>query len=641
MPVVSPTVLFRHLSITWKLLLASLIPVLTLIVLSVLTYQSVQTFSDDEERLNNIYFAQRRAAEYMRLTVDLETGFRGYVLTKQDRFLRPYRLAQTHILEIGRSLLSSVPDSSPQSRLLATIQMLVVRLMGEKDNLIEAVKAGHTVDAIHYVEAGRGRELMVEIRDAMNQFDRLEQAELNEALRRIGQDRSLIGAVILGGGALALILLVLALLLIARSITVPLGLLGRAVASARGGSVPQVPLSDRQDEIGSLARVMRAMGAQLQEHIARLERSETQLRQANLDLSTSESKYRDIVTYAPLGIFTTIGMEVRFSNRDNRLLAGLDPDDDSQAGAFWDAIHPQDRERVTMAFAACVEESRPFDGVFRFLHKDGTIRVVLSRAVPIRNAEGAVTAYQGFNVDITDREQMQEVVNRSKRLATLGQVAAGIAHEIRNPLVGIGSNVSLLLDDLAPSDPRRAEVEVVLKEARRLDRIVHQIVDFARPRGLTPCTFSVETLIAEVLALLERTMQERRIISDCRFHPNLSPLCADRDQIQQVLLNILQNAIDSMEDGGKLDVVAYDVVRGYKPGILLQVSDTGKGIAQSDLPHVFEPFFTKGKSQGTGLGLAISHNLIDSHHGEIQVASQPRAGTTVSIWLPLRQDVAT
>lgn len=641
MPLASRPVYFRHLSITWKLLLASLIPVVTIIALSVLTFQSVQTFSDDEEQLSNIYFIQRRSAEYMRLVVDLETGFRGYVLTKQDLFLRPFRLAQSRILDVGNSLQQAVQKSSQRSGILSQVQKRVGQLMKEKDELIEAIKAGQAVNAIHYVEIGRGRALMVEIRDDMNRFDRLEQAELYDALGRISRDRSLMVMVILGGGSMALVLLVSALLLISRSMTVPLDLLVRVVGSARAGTVPQVPLMDRKDEIGALARVMHGMGAQLQEHIAQLERSEIQLRQVNLDLSTSESKYRDIVTHAPLGIFTTHGMEVNFSNRDNRLLAGLDPDDDSNTGAFWDAIHPQDRERVATAFAACVKEHRAFDGVFRFLHKDGTIRVVLSRAVPIRNVEGAVTAYQGFNVDITAREQMQEVVNRSKRLATLGQVAAGIAHEIRNPLVGIGSNMSLLLDDLAPSDPRRAEVEVVLKEAKRLDRIVHQIIDFARPHSLAPQVFSVQDLTAEVLALLERTMQERRITTHCQFHPNLASPCADRDHIKQVLLNVLQNAIDSMEDGGKLSVVAYDTARGFKPGMLVQVSDTGKGIAPSDLPHVFEPFFTKGKSQGTGLGLAISHNLIESHHGEIQVASQPGAGTTVSIWLPLQQDVAT
>ncbi|HJU06488.1 MAG TPA: ATP-binding protein, partial [Nitrospiraceae bacterium] len=301
------------------------------------------------------------------------------------------------------------------------------------------------------------------------------------------------------------------------------------------------------------------------------------------------------------------------------------------------SIHPEDRERVLGEFAQAVDENRHYETVFRFLHRDGTVRKVLSRRIPIRDDEGRITMYQGFNVDITALEQMQARLSRVERLATLGQVAAGIAHEIRNPLVGIGSTASLLLDDADPNDPRRADLETILDETRRLDRIVNQIIDYARPRSFAPVLFALNDVIQEVLKLLDAPLSAKQIHVTCALHPTLSPLQADRDQIKQVLLNVFQNAGEAMGRGGTLSVTAFETRRDQEPGVTLTVTDSGAGIAPQDLPHVFEPFFTTGKHHGTGLGLAICRNIIDAHYGDIHVASQPGLGTTVRIWLPLRQ----
>lgn len=628
-----------NLSIRWKLLLSAVIPVLNLIVLSVVTYQSVQTYSEDEEQLNSIYFTQRRSAEYMRLVVDLETGFRGFVLTQQEPFLRPYRLAQDHILAVGKSIMGSVANRDPQERLIRNAQGLVQQLMMEKDQLIEAVKEGRAKAALQYIEVGRGRELMTAIRDEMNRFDQAEQPLLNDALAKIGRDRALIVMVIIGGGVATLLLLGLALQVIARSITEPLVLLAHSVQVTKGGTVPQVPVVERQDEIGVLTRVLDAMANQLRDHIARLEESQAELRRVNLDLSASESKYRDIIDHAPLGIFTARGTSILFSNRDNRTLAGLSPDNEHDADAFWEAIHPEDRDRIKSNFAACVAESRLFEGVFRFRHRDGGVRIVLSRAVPIHDAEGNVSLYQGFNVDITAREHMQELVIRSQRLATLGKVAAGIAHEIRNPLVGIGSTVAVLLDEIDSTDARRPDLEVVLRETKRLDRIVNQIIDYARPRPLVPSVFHIEDLIEEVLKLLDDQFQRKRIVAKRQLNVQ-DPCHADRDQIKQVLLNLLQNATEAVGEAGEVDISAFQKPRDHRPGLKIEVTDNGSGIVPADLPHVFEPFFTRGKQRGTGLGLAICHNIIESHHGEMQMTSHPGKGTTVSVWVPLHQESA-
>src|SRR5881628_1095518 len=182
--------LFSNLPIQRKLLLTSVVPVLAVVLLSLVTYLSVQTFSDDEEQLNNIYLVQRRAAEYMSLIGDLNAGFRAYVLTRQEAYLHPYQIAHDHILEVGDSIEQMVSDRNQQHDLIREVQLQVQRLMQEKDSLIKAIMAGRHVDALHYVEQGRGREIMILIRQRMDQFNRLEQEHLYATLAKIGQDRS-------------------------------------------------------------------------------------------------------------------------------------------------------------------------------------------------------------------------------------------------------------------------------------------------------------------------------------------------------------------------------------------------------------------------------------------------------------------
>lgn len=625
------------LPIARKLFLASVIPVLTVMVLSTVTYRSVATFSEDEGELNNIYLAQRLAAEYLRLVVDLETGFRGFILTKQEKYLYPYRTAQDHIRNVGTSLEEKVQSQHEQRALVAKVQQLVKQFAEEKEGLIEEVKSGNREKARLYIEESRGRQIMLRIREEMARFDQLEHDVLNMRLAKLYQDHNTMLAVILGGGGLALILMIITLPLIARSITGPLAMLAKVVGSSPVGLVPAVPTMDRKDEIGNLTRVMHAMGAQIRDHLAVVEKSEAELRALNQDLSASESKYRSLVDHAPFGIFTTKGMAMVFSNRYNRVLAGLNPDEEGDPESIRSAFHPEDRDRVLSEYAKAVQEGRPYETVFRFLHKDGTVRKVLSRRIPIRSTDGHVVMYQGFNVDITALDQMQTRLSRSERLATLGQVAAGIAHEIRNPLVGIGSTASLLVDDTDTTDPRRTDLEVILRETRRLDRIVNQIIEYARPRELAPVLFSFSDLAQEVLKLLDVSLSSKALKVTCALPPSLPQVHADRDQIKQVLLNVFQNAIEASREGGALSVAARSSARNLDPGIAITVTDQGPGIPPEDLPHVFEPFFTRGKHRGTGLGLAICRNIVEAHGGDIQLTSDVGKGTTARLWLPLRQ----
>lgn len=627
----------NNISIRRKLLLASAIPLIALLLLSVITYESVQTFSQDEEQLNSLYVAQKTAAQYMRLVVDLETGFRGFVLTEQDRYLRPYRVAQEGIAALSRDLEGRVSGELLEQ--FRSIQALVTQLSAEKDQLIQSVRAGHRKKAVQYVEEGRGRELMTEIRRRMVAFDQIEQQQATEELAQLSRDRTSTLFVILGGGVLTFGLMVGVLYLIAHSIAAPLVTLAEMVESSPSGLVPTIVVQERKDEIGYLTRVMYQMGLQIRGHVDELEKSEAALRRLNAHLIGSEAKYRGLVDHAPFGIFTTTGTEVTFSNRYNQVLAGLDPDEQMNPATFRQRIHPEDQERVLLEFSRAVSAAQPHETVFRFLLGDGSTRKILSRRLPIKDGEPHPPMYVAFNVDITALDDLQSRLSRSEKLATLGQVAAGIAHELRNPLVGIGSTASLLLDEFVEADPRRADIVTILSETKRLDRIVNQIVDYARPRVLVPVGVAVQDLVEEVVRLLNPALQAKQLSVTCSLPPTLGTLQADQDQLKQVLLNIVHNAVDASPAGGhSVEVTAYELARNERLGLILKVTDSGVGISAEALPRVFEPFFTTGKPHGTGLGLAICRNIIDGHGGEITLTSQVGHGTTVRIWLPLSQD---
>lgn len=385
---------FNDLPIARKLLFTAIIPLVALIFLSITTYRSVQTFSQDEEQLNSLYLTQQIAAQYLRLIVDMETGFRGYVLTGQDRYLRPYRAAREEIVTRGDDLGRMVVEEQNQKQKVRDVQSLVRQLVSEKEALIQNVKAGSRERAMAYIERGRGLEVMVRIRGLMAEFDRLEQQRITTRLTQMKEDQTSTLLVILVGGVLTFGLMASALYLIARSIAGPLVDLTKVVGASPAGALAAVPALERADEIGYLTHVMHEMGVQIRRHLDQV--------------AESESKYRGLVDHAPFGIFTTKGWDVTFSNRYNQVLAGLNPDEEVDPATFRKFIHPEDRDRVLSEFAQAVAGNQPYETVFRFLHENGTTRKVLSRRMPIKDAEGSSSPnYVGFNIDITALDELR------------------------------------------------------------------------------------------------------------------------------------------------------------------------------------------------------------------------------------------
>jgi len=634
-----PQKFLDDLPILPKLLLIPAIPFISLIIFSMITYVDVQTFMEDEERLNQLYLIQNSASQYIGSVAVLETTFLGYVISGNDRYLNRFHEGMTKIADMGLALKAQLPDQQQQGfdRILA----LVGKSFAEKEVLVEEMRSGKQLPAYAFVQEGRSREVMVELREWSTTFEQEQQQTAHQELARLGYDRTWARFVILGGGVITLCLIIIALVLIAHSIATPLVAMSKVVATTAGDIVPEIPGLDRKDEIGELTRVMQAMSLQIRRDVDEVQHSASALKKLNAHLSASEAKYRGLVDHAPLGIVMTKNVQVTFSNRYNQQLAGLDPEQEVDPATFRQRIHPEDRDRFIKTLSQAVAEGRPCETIFRFLHDDGSVRTILSRHVPIMELDSSNVVYMGFNVDITTLDNLQVRLRRAEKLATLGQVAAGIAHELRNPLVGIGSTARVLLDEMDAGDSRKEEVEVILAETRRLDRIVNQIVDYAKPRRLAPTRIDFNRLIQEVTHLLKPHLDNKRLQLKTTISPMISEFFADRDQLRQVLLNVTDNAIDATpENGAMIEVTANELFREERPGLVIQVKDGGIGIPAEVLPNVFQPFMTAGKRQGTGLGLAICQNIVEAHDGDIYVTSEIGKGTIVGIWLPLESDTS-
>jgi hypothetical protein len=231
---------------------------------------------------------------------------------------------------------------------------------------------------------------------------------------------------------------------------------------------------------------------------------------------------------------------------------------------------------------------------------------------------------------IRDLEMMQDRLVRSKRLSELGELASKMAHEIRTPLVSIGGFAHSLLKGKASSAPEREYLEIIVEEVRRLEGILTNVLMFVSPGLPRIRSCSLEALLRQVLFFLRASLEESNIRLECDLEEAVPSLMLDPDQIKQVLLALLHNAIDSMPGGGVLRVstaASDDFLR-------IKVSDTGVGIEKDKLDKVFDAFFTT-KSRGSGLGLNIASQIIANHKGSIYVESEAGVGSTFFINLPL------
>lgn len=267
----------------------------------------------------------------------------------------------------------------------------------------------------------------------------------------------------------------------------------------------------------------------------------------------------------------------------------------------------------------------------------GETRVYRQTRIPMRLDGADISHVVTIGEDLTDRRLAEQRIQQSEKLAALGQLAAGVMHEVNNPLATIGACVAAIEARLDEPDPTvREYLDIIEREVHRCTRIVDQLLDFSRPKAPAPVRAAVDLhqLVEETLLLLKHHQRFKRLAVERHFAPDLPPARVDGERVVQAFMAIMLNAADAMERGGTLKIrTGRNGAQGDE--VMVAFSDSGPGIPPDALEKIFDPFYTtKPPGRGTGLGLTICYGIVEEQGGRIAVDSQPGAGATFRVYFP-------
>jgi two-component system NtrC family sensor kinase len=342
---------------------------------------------------------------------------------------------------------------------------------------------------------------------------------------------------------------------------------------------------------------------------------------------------------APIMVMGKLG-EVRIANRAFLALTSFHRDE--VLGKEWMAFLPDAEQRRLWPIYINALRGEPSTNVeVRLPRRDGSFAQVAVNAASILGPDGDVEGVIYIYRDITELRELQEQIIHAEKLATLGQLAAGVVHELNNPL----TSISVYGEYLYRQAQRRGDVDGDVEKLRRIvgsaDRILkftRDLVSYARPSPERPVALELADVIAQAIDFCSHVLEEAGAAVERQADTDLPAVYGVKGQLVQVLVNLITNACHAMPVGaGRLLIETRAAGDGR---LVLRVSDTGKGIPEANLKRIFEPFFsTKGEGQGTGLGLSIVRNIVEQHRGEIRVRSEVGRGTTFEIVLACRPDV--
>jgi len=420
--------------------------------------------------------------------------------------------------------------------------------------------------------------------------------------------------------------------MLANSIVRPVLLLTDATRRMIHGQLSPEVYVRSNDEVGVLADSFNTMVRELNERRQRLLQTLQALRHSRKEIIRERNFKNTVFENIETGLLTfDAESHVTSANGAACRILGINrPGNDCS----WKVLLADWPELREVLFRWFKDSPTGGEGSFREyipLERKGRPLTYLMAMFPLsfRQQEGWLLSIE----DLTERVNMRQQMARMDRLASLGRMSAGIAHEVRNPLTGVSLLLDELHDRLLGQEADQQLIRRALGEIERLESLVNEMLHFSSVPTPKLAYGTIDKVVSDSLFLIRKQCQRQKVQLIEKIEENLPEIMLDSDRLKQVLINLLNNALDAMPDGGELRVE----VEKLGERIAIRVVDTGIGISTDKLPLIFEPFFTS-KGQGTGLGLAISYNIISDHGGEIEVESKIGEGTAVLILLPVTKD---
>jgi signal transduction histidine kinase len=279
------------------------------------------------------------------------------------------------------------------------------------------------------------------------------------------------------------------------------------------------------------------------------------------------------------------------------------------------------------------------DRVNQIIHADRRNILLFSLLLLVFGGVGITFIYRMENRHLARMQEMEAKIHQSEKLSSLANLAAGVAHEIRNPLNAIGMAIQRLQREFAPEQAEQQSeynrfTDVLRSEVGRVNKIIEQFLFFARPARLELQAVPVKDVLKDLLLLCREGAEQQRVTLEEEIEANLPPLMLDRQRIHEALWNLVNNGLQAMPGGGRLRLTAE---RHEGKEVLIQIADTGEGIPQENLGKIFDYYFST-KEKGMGLGLPLAHKIIQEHGGMIEVKSAVGAGTTFRVHLPIPKE---
>jgi PAS domain S-box-containing protein len=433
--------------------------------------------------------------------------------------------------------------------------------------------------------------------------------------------------------------------LVARRIAGPVRELAAGAAAISRGELNQQITPSSSDEIGQLAIAFNHMAGQLLHQRTALETAHADLRHHFEELADLKSYTDSILESLTSGIITLdLDGRVVTMNPAAALLTGLFAGE--AAGRYCTEVLAHSPEVVEILMETLASRAGVSSASLALRRRNGTTLPIELSTAPLGGADGKELGIVGVFKDVTVVHALEAQLRRSDRLAALGTMAAGLAHEIKNPLTSLRTFTRLVSRRFEDERFRQTFERVVPRELERINGIVDRLLELARPGRLSLKLVQLPTLLERVLELYANQIEAKQIVVLREYARNLPAILGDSEHLYRAFLNLVANAVESMGPRGQLTLRTERTEerewlssspRAPRRGVKLEIEDTGTGISPAATDKIFNPFFTT-KDGGTGLGLALVHKIIEDHEGSITFRSSPGQGTTFRVLLPVLED---